>query len=967
MANDYFFFTDINQQASNTSDFINVQTSTGAYGPISPGSAGTDEYRVTSLHTASYHPTAYAACDGIVCVQRIPGTTPPLVNVILKPLVQPALNFAPLKYIIYKGILESSLINGQETAAAANNRLTQFLWDEQAKRNASTNPSANATAPANALGINLTGTNLADSDPIDNLFFRFGVAFQLPQVKGGWSIGQFNKDGFGIEVLMDGLAFHHTLKLARQLENKISVASLTGSENPAQIFDHWHSKEQILGFMDPSAFYGSFFRAGIRARTSTNPQFVSKARQQLYQDLLFAFANATKAYLDIRNEHNFSFNYFKNYGPNIKLGGTVLDYYSSKWPIMTLTASNFPNNTTKERNTFQIQLPTGDNDKPLVYVSQGYRDINSKGNGFPPELKGAERFYDKFKPAVGGYTATPNNARNMGLTSMSFVVPNVTGVGYTNTTPVSCYIRLKYLKQQPGTPAVSTAIEPANYLDNLIYPLDLRILFAGNADIKTAVYDEEIYVNAQTVPGLKFDFIGKVGIARDAHNTTMYLVPTTVCKNSARASALVQLPAETSQGQTSFLTLIASRYPTERVRQSDLKLSATDTIPLANFVSDGAAGGFSVPDFSKLILLVVNNTTYDYWRDHASQDLDNRFRIYLGVNNLQTLSDLDGVAYMSFQLALRGYKYDPATLSYKVTDVSTDPGSPGNNVQVYAHVEPKVLEITSLSLVDIDGTPLQYLSATPHTYFNGNTRVHGTVTIEGNSQDQLQSLVLEVIQNNAVVATGTLAPTPAATLIAPFGANEKVRIVQQQLLFNISSVQLGGINASADGTLNLRVRAISSNGEEATRDAQAVQILARYTGNNRYGVRDAVVGGDDWVRPSVLALLSQVVGVDYGDMSNMNAGSFAPDHATHRDGLDVDGFFAGYAARNAATAQTLIGHLNSPYGSRITRVFVTYTPSPTNAFFQAIQGVLLNDGRLATDVIRPVANHDTHFHWRFAP
>jgi murein endopeptidase len=102
-------------------------------------------------------------------------------------------------------------------------------------------------------------------------------------------------------------------------------------------------------------------------------------------------------------------------------------------------------------------------------------------------------------------------------------------------------------------------------------------------------------------------------------------------------------------------------------------------------------------------------------------------------------------------------------------------------------------------------------------------------------------------------------------------------------------------------------------------------------------------------------------------MSNMNAGSFAPDHATHRDGLDVDGWYAGYNARNAATAQTMIGHLNSAYGISITSVFVTFTASPGNLFFQAIQGVVLNDGRLATDVIRSVPGHDTHFHWRFGP
>ena len=123
--NDYFFFTDANAQASHPTSYLNVQTAAQAYGPL-PASGGNDEYRVTSLHTASFHPTAYAVCDGIVCVQRIPNTA--LLNIVLRPLVQPALNLAPVKYVIYKGILENSLINGAEVASPGNNDLAKFVF-----------------------------------------------------------------------------------------------------------------------------------------------------------------------------------------------------------------------------------------------------------------------------------------------------------------------------------------------------------------------------------------------------------------------------------------------------------------------------------------------------------------------------------------------------------------------------------------------------------------------------------------------------------------------------------------------------------------------------------------------------------------------------------------------------------------------------------------------------------------------
>jgi hypothetical protein len=670
----YYFFTDTN--------LLSPQLPADAFGPAGTV-AGQDQYRTSSMHTATSDPMAYAVCDGIVCVQRIPGTSPALVNVILKPLVQPGLNFSPVKYIIYRGILEASLINGVETASPANNALTKSIWDTQAKKNKSTGTTANP--PAEALGVGLTAASadLADTEPIDNLFYRTGVSFQLPPVNGGWSIGQFDKNGFGIEVLMDGLSFHRSLALTRKLENKISVATLTGSETPAEVFDHWHAKEQILGFMDPCAFYGSFFLAGIQAKTSTDTEFKLKAGNALYNDVLFPFANRNTAYLDIRNEHNFYFNYFGNYNDIIQVGNPLspVDYNNSGWPILTLTSSNFPaNNTTKARNAFQLRLKEGDNPKPLIYVSQGYRELHTKGDGFPEELTSAERFFDAFLPFGTGH-ATPKSAS--GPNSLTFVVPNVTGLGVT--TPVSCYIRLKYLKQEQGTTTEPKVIQSANYLDNLIWPMDLKILFTGNSPIKSAVYEEEVYINAQTVQGLDFDFIGNLGIARDADNTSFFLVPSNIRSQKGPASDLIKLTGETNDYVGDYPNFVARKYPLERVIRSYLKLSGSTTVSAADFAADAEQSQFVVPDFDKLIVIVVANATYAGWDTNISAvgGLDKRFRTYLGIKNLQKQSDTLGVKYTAFELVLRGYALDSTGNDYEVREVGTDPANSANNVTAY--------------------------------------------------------------------------------------------------------------------------------------------------------------------------------------------------------------------------------------------------------------------------------------------
>jgi hypothetical protein len=267
-------------------------------------------------------------------------------------------------------------------------------------------------------------------------------------------------------------------------------------------------------------------------------------------------------------------------------------------------------------------------------------------------------------------------------------------------------------------------------------------------------------------------------------------------------------------------------------------------------------------------------------------------------------------------------------------------------------VKEKKLAITALSLNDIDNQALSYISLDSHSYFSGQTRVHGTITIEGDKEDSLKELELQVLNGGSIIARGGLEGSLAGSVYRVFGDTEKIEINTSQLLFNIPA---GQVNAS--GQVSLRVHARSAD-ETADRDFGALQALKRYAGSNRFGERDDARGGDDWVRPSVKSFLEGVSGVIWNDMSNMHGGDFTPDHKSHRHGLSADGHFANYNKRDATTAKTIIAQLNNA-GTRVTTVYVTFTPE----FSKAIQGVKLNDGRLATSVIRNLNGHKTHFHW----
>jgi len=398
---DFFFFTDV--------DLLNSQTAEQAYGPAGVFE-GKDRFRITSLHSATGTPNAYAICDGQVAVQQDSQNTN-LINLILKPSVQPSFNISTISYVIYKGILKSSLIEetGEVNTTDITNNLTQSIkksWDAYcvAKKLSKSQPSEKA------LGINLNNQtpNFSDTDPIDNLFYQEESEFQFSKVLSGWKIGNFDPQLFGIEIITESVGYDPKLKLARNLQNYILVDQYSGSDDRL-LFEHWHKKEEILNFYDPAAFYGSFYVSKLKYKKIDLSNEKIKT-DEIYTKILKGthhnidengnFYNRNKVYLDIRNEHNQSFNYYKNYGTQLLLSlnegdETEINYYSNNWPICILNSSPdtvFPLNN-YSKNTISVKLPVGDNFSGLIYVSQGY--LNSKST-FKKELNNKNKFIEIF-------------------------------------------------------------------------------------------------------------------------------------------------------------------------------------------------------------------------------------------------------------------------------------------------------------------------------------------------------------------------------------------------------------------------------------------------------------------------------------------------------------------------------------------------------------------------------------------
>lgn len=273
--------------------------------------------------------------------------------------------------------------------------------------------------------------------------------------------------------------------------------------------------------------------------------------------------------------------------------------------------------------------------------------------------------------------------------------------------------------------------------------------------------------------------------------------------------------------------------------------------------------------------------------------------------------------------------------------------------------------VISMSLNDIDDEPLRFLSADEHPYFEGYTLVHGALQIGG--AGALSDVVLEVLEDGDVVATGELVEAAREQLLGLFDASGLRSTAGVGPLFRIDSTQFQAVDRDSDGWLTLRVRVTTSEGEEEVREyGTEVGKLVLYWGENRYILDEEDRGGNDWTQPSVRDIMNDWLEVQIGDFSDMNGGPYPP-HVSHQTGLDVDVWFPGYNEMDAFTAETLLGHIDGqPWTARLDLVYATFEPLPGNPFWDVIAGYTLSDGRPATAVILPEEGHTGHFHLRFA-
>lgn len=640
----FYFFTDI--------DLLNVQPASGAFGPVAP-TATHHRYRTCSLHSATGEPRAYAVCAGVVIVQQ--DSDPQLVNLILKPSERATTGIEAVSYYIYKGIKKSSLIDGDMVALNTNEltvniKKNQDILNENLDKEAGNPPGTTTDRPSNkVLGYHLAAPGTPGTTLLDDLFLDNDPDFQWTTVKGGWSIGSFHAPSFGFQVLCDKSG--PAVTMSTQVDHLVEVQMLPGSPTNADSFRHWNAKEQILNYLDPCAFYGSFYFEGLSVRKFADTAQVSGS--ELYHQVLSKFQNKNVVYLEIRNERNFSFNYFKNYGNSFRIAfdgasPTVLkNYYGEGWPCFRILNTDFPAGVTSKKHVIRLALPKGNNVGPRIHLSKGaFNPQNADADLKPPV--GKEKFRELTVTEADSFTS-----------EVSLAVPNETSYGGTQA--VCSYIQLRYLEKfdYRSYPRSSSGVhvKGAHYMDNIFPPT--RLLNPVKAD-KTyrKTYFEETYADDER--NLDFDFMGAVTIVADADNIVFMFYPADTGFYYKDKDTKLSITGErVVASQIDSLARLAQQMSPKTVLEKS-KISIDPELLTLEYkdTTDTSSTDPLHKPLEDISSVVISRTEYQTIIDTAKlpASFDQSLPVYIGLHESETGTDANGRQYKQYQITLVGYK-----------------------------------------------------------------------------------------------------------------------------------------------------------------------------------------------------------------------------------------------------------------------------------------------------------------------
>jgi hypothetical protein len=629
------------------------------------GAIDINQYRLGNMFSAvsGETPKAFAITDGQVLVQKIDGTNK--YSIVLKPTIQPDLNFPKIDYIIYKGIKEDSLISGSLVAPTTENDLTRIIHENATAWYAAKNPSETvpATEPdANrSLGLVYNATSVEpdylklDSAPLSDAFFATN-GITLTTVFGGNYIGNFDTSGdFGIIIVFEKIGFQPTFKLARELDSLLTLAPLGNSPTNADVFQRKHKKEEILAFIDSCAFFGAFSVSEIKVYNGTS--FESKTADSLYTEVISKHFNKNKIYIDIRNDFEDSFNYYENYNNTIKWSldnsNTLIDvnyYRNFGWPILVINDEQISTefSSTNINKIIKLSFPSLDQTM-LVYFKKVFRN----------ELEFNEVNDKLFINPV--------------LTNGYFSIEDLK-VPKSIDRSISNYFQIKILTNAISSNAVPTLavsgfqIPRKTYLDNLFPVFDMTIPFdatSGKSLLK--VYYDSNFVDKKYINNS--NYTSNIGIAKDNNFVTLISFPNKYNLN-IKQNKDDKMPLSGMEGvsgslflleldnKVNSIKLVKSKFTIDSVDIEFLKFVPETTTVLEPDSEESVGLTTDKFTFDDVTVLALTTAEYDVLLQLKNTEFTDDYKVYLGIHNIVTDVDDNGITYTKFEYCLRSLKND---------------------------------------------------------------------------------------------------------------------------------------------------------------------------------------------------------------------------------------------------------------------------------------------------------------------
>lgn len=345
----FHFFTDESK--------MSPQTDAQSYGQL-PNQGGKQRYNLENKFTVATSAPVFAVTKSILLAVEDSADSD-LLNIALLPVEGNYSAGFPVKFFIYRGVLKSSLIEGngnikEDDGTWGSNNILKLIKDLQDKINQDNNTSDVATS--NSLGLQFGG--LPEVTFLESILFDYTDDFHPLVIPKGCQIGLFSGGAnlAGIQVVLDKVGSEASLQLLKsstsvfEIDELVIPSGITEKEKLKLQFQNRSAKEEVLAYMDITAFYGACKNQSIRVTDLPNKDNFSTL-----------FFNNDVVYVDIRDERGFSFNHFYKFNDTIEVGFyknrrnirfDETDYYEG-WPILTLKNKSYRT----RRKYFYLKLP----------------------------------------------------------------------------------------------------------------------------------------------------------------------------------------------------------------------------------------------------------------------------------------------------------------------------------------------------------------------------------------------------------------------------------------------------------------------------------------------------------------------------------------------------------------------------------------------------------------------------------